>query len=169
MTYRVEARLGDIGLEVTATSGRATTSTATSPARLGGQVEVLRRQINLPTLADTLGGLMVRALQSPFSLWPVLTGRSKRGFDYMTGGSSGEVLLTNREEYAVYVEGYTSAAARTLRLLDRQIRDGLADELRRRLGMEASGGGFLGVGSSGLGRGFGRGPTRSRAAAARRR
>ena len=74
-----------------------------------------------------LSDLAGRALAET-DLWPVDTGRSRRGLRAEARGD--EVAITNRERYGPYVEARTGAARRTL---DRAMNRTIVPELGRSL------------------------------------
>ena len=93
--------------------------------------------VDFRAVRRVLGTSMVRVLQSGRSLWPVRSGRSKRGFGYRVDRE--RVILTNTQHYSVYVEAGHPArrtrhsARRTLRAARGRILDDVTDEIQGQL------------------------------------
>lgn len=88
---------------------------ATPAVRSGSQIRELTQSRTRDRILSEIAKEAAETLRGSKSVWPVATGRSKRGF-YAEG-----TTVRNRENYAVFVEGRQGKARETLEANAEQI------------------------------------------------
>ena len=135
LRYEWEARQGFTSARATAARREEVAGVAGNARRSFTRTQPALRQFlgaavapAVPIAAEEAQLIVLETLQSPSSRWPVDTGYSQAGFGWRNVPAAGGLrtwVLTNRANYAVYVERATGALANTLDELRNTILQGI--------------------------------------------